>query len=87
MLPDVVYGDIPNDKGNNSDSEEGFGDEDEEDENPLSKRYEPTTIRRKKYRADDEVDALCKFNMLISLCVRDLLTFTFICFTLIHFIF
>ena len=80
MLPDVAYGDIPIDKGNddNDDSEEeGFGDEDEEEEDPLSKRYEPTTIRRKKYRADDEVDALCKFFFICLFFVM-CQTFTYI---------
>ncbi len=27
---------------------------------PLSKRFQPTGVRRKKYRADDEVEALCE---------------------------
>jgi len=64
MLPDAAYGDIPDKKGNESDSEE----EDDDEEDPLSKRYEPTTIRRKKYRADDEVDALCKVFDMFILC-------------------
>ena len=46
--------------GNDSDSEdeEGFDDDDAEDE--LVQRFEPTGVRRKKYRADDEVEALYK---------------------------
>jgi hypothetical protein len=36
---------------------EGSGDEDDD---PLSKRFQPTSVRRKKYRADDEVEALCE---------------------------
>jgi hypothetical protein len=39
---------------------EGSGDEDDEDDDPLSKRFQPTSVRRKKYRADDEVEALCE---------------------------
>jgi len=37
-------------------SEDDESDDDEED--ALAKKFEPTTIRRKKYRADDEVEAL-----------------------------
>jgi U3 small nucleolar RNA-associated protein MPP10 len=35
-------------------------DDDDDDEDPLAKRFQPTTVRRKNYRADDEVDALCE---------------------------
>lgn len=35
-------------------------DEDLDENDPLSKRFKPTTVRRKKYRADDEVEALYK---------------------------
>ena len=40
------------------DSDEGSDDSDESDEDELTKRYETSAVRRKKYRADDEVDAL-----------------------------
>jgi U3 small nucleolar RNA-associated protein MPP10 len=39
-----------------SDSDENSDDENSEDE--LTKRFKPNTVRRKKYRADDEVEAL-----------------------------
>eukprot|EP00804_Cyclotella_cryptica_P031322 CCRYP_011121-RB/>CCRYP_011121-RB protein AED:0.17 eAED:0.17 QI:182/1/1/1/1/1/3/44/904 len=39
-----------------SDSDENSEDEDGDDE--LTKRFKPNTVRRKKYRADDEVEAL-----------------------------
>ncbi len=38
--------------------DKGFEDGDIDD--PLSKRFQPTGVRRKKYRADDEVEALCE---------------------------
>ncbi|KAL9186080.1 hypothetical protein ACHAXT_005318 [Thalassiosira profunda] len=44
--------------GEASESDDGSGSEGEEDEDELARRFEPTTVRRKKYRADDEVEAL-----------------------------
>ncbi len=55
MLPEEAYGEeaVPD--------EEGDGDSDEgSDDDPLARRFRPTTVRRKKYRADDEVEALCE---------------------------
>ena len=64
--------------GMGEDSDGGSDDEGlDEDDDPLSKRFEPTTVRRKKYRADDEVEALCElipmhcsvcFDILFLLC-------------------
>ena len=70
FLPDVAYGQELPDEDNNervlphlkdragkeSDDDDGFDEEFEEDE--LTKRYEPNSLRRKKYRADDEVELL-----------------------------
>lgn len=47
--------------------DEGF---DDEEDDTLSKRFQPTSVRRKKYRADDEVDALCEWNNLATSLVR-----------------
>jgi len=72
FLPDDAYGqELPeNDKsekvlphvrdraGKESDDDEGFDDEFENDDDDLTKRFEPTSVRRRKYRADDEVDVL-----------------------------
>jgi len=72
FLPDVAYGqELPEDDknekvlphvrdraGKGSDDDEGFDDEFEEEEEDLTKRYEPNSVRRRKYRADDEVDVL-----------------------------
>lgn len=67
-LPDNAYGqELPEEngkelphvrdrRGKESDDDDGFDDEFEDDD--LTKRYEPTSIRRRKYRADDEVDLL-----------------------------
>ena len=53
MLPDDAYGDeMPGGMGEDSDGSSD-GDGSDEDDDPLSKRFEPTTVRRKKYRADD----------------------------------
>ena len=48
--------------GDASESDEESDDDydDREEEDPLSKRFQPTTIRRKKYRDEDEVEALYK---------------------------
>mmetsp|Transcript_2597 Transcript_2597/g.4218 ORF Transcript_2597/g.4218 Transcript_2597/m.4218 type:complete len:871 (+) Transcript_2597:124-2736(+) len=72
FLPNVAYGqEIPeedkNEKvlphvrdrvGKESDDEEGVDDEFEDEDNELTKRYESNSVRRRKYRADDEVDLL-----------------------------
>ena len=72
FLPDVAYGqELPeedkNEKvlphvrdraGKESDDDEGFDDEFEDEDNNLTKRYESNSVRRRKYRADDEVDLL-----------------------------
>jgi U3 small nucleolar RNA-associated protein MPP10 len=51
--------------GSESDDDVNDDEEDEEDEEDLlSKRYQPTTVRRKKYRPDDEVEALCEWSHL-----------------------
>lgn len=71
FLPDDAYGqELPEDEknekvlphvrdrtGKESDEDGGSDDEFEGDED-LSKRYEPNSVRRRKYRADDEVDVL-----------------------------
>ena len=57
-LGDVSESD--DDGGDYDDYDNDDDDADEEDEDPLAKRFQPTTVRRKKYRADDEVEALCK---------------------------
>lgn len=51
--------------GDASERDEESDDVDDDDadggeKDPLSKRFQPTTVRRKKYRADDEVEALYK---------------------------
>ena len=60
MLPDEAYGDDDNELPVISGANDDEDDEEEEDNEPLSKRFQPTTVRRKKYRADDEVNALCE---------------------------
>lgn len=70
-LPDSAYGEEAPDDDQKSekmlphikdrtgkDSDEGSEDSDESGEDELTKRYETSAVRRKKYRADDEVDAL-----------------------------
>jgi len=49
---------IDSEEDDDEKDDEGFDDE----EDPLSKRFQPTSVRRKKYRADDEVDALCEWT-------------------------
>ncbi|KAL7539195.1 hypothetical protein ACHAXR_009078 [Thalassiosira sp. AJA248-18] len=45
--------------GNGDDSDsENEEEEDSDDDDELAKRFQPTSVRRKKYRADDEVEAL-----------------------------
>lgn len=73
FLPDVAYGqELPEDANNekvlphvrdragkeSDDDNEGFDDEFEDEDDDLTKRYEPNSVRRRKYRADEEVDAL-----------------------------
>mmetsp|Transcript_30818 Transcript_30818/g.65123 ORF Transcript_30818/g.65123 Transcript_30818/m.65123 type:complete len:970 (-) Transcript_30818:73-2982(-) len=59
VLPHLKDRMAANDSG--SENEDGDDDDEEDEEDELSKRFQPTTVRRKKYRADDEVDAL--YNM------------------------
>ena len=48
-----------NDDGFDDDDDDGLNDDDDDSfSKALTKRYQPSTIRRKKYRADDEVEAL-----------------------------
>jgi hypothetical protein len=50
--------------GDGSEGDDDEHDSDNDEEDLLSKRYQPTTVRRKKYRPDDEVEALCEWSHL-----------------------